>query len=150
MAPRKTGHPNEQRTFLENGVFNQTEFLGTAAMGGGHGDMRNAGGMHAKMMRNQQVKKPQQGASFNFDDFVQQDMSAKIAAREAANRPDAKKVKQMVGPGKLAPMIDTGGGRKARMVVGVRVRSVRDGALDRNSLRYMIYNLMRHGLVLCR
>ena len=122
MAPRKTGHPNEQRTFLENGVFNQTEFLGTAAMGGGHGDMRNAGGMHAKMMRNQQVKKPQQGASFNFDDFVQQDMSAKIAAREAANRPDAKKVKQMVGPGKLAPMIDTGGGRKARMVVGVRVR----------------------------
>ena len=40
-----------------------------------------------------------------------------------------EKVKQMVGPGKLAPMIDTGGGRKARMVVGVRVRTDSSSAL---------------------
>ena len=119
---RRQGHPNDTRTYLDGGVFNKVEFLGTDAMGGGHGDMRNAGGLHAKIMRNQKVKAPTQGAKMAFEDFVRQDQAAHIAASEAAKRPDAKKVKQMVGPGKLAPMIDTGGGRKARMVVGVRVR----------------------------
>ena len=120
--PRKTGQQNDERTYLDGGVFNKVEYLGTDAMGGGHGDMRNAGGMHAKIMRNQKTKAPTQGQNMSFDDFVKQDQAAKNAATEQAKRPDSKKVKQMVGPGKLAPMIDTGGGRKARMVVGVRVR----------------------------
>ena len=114
--------PNEHRTYLDGGVFNKVEFLGTEAMGGGHGDMRNAGGMHAKMRLNAGAKKPQQGQQMDFNDFVKQDAAAKIANAERAKMPDKKKVKQMVGPGKLAPLIDTGGGRKARMVVGVRVR----------------------------
>ena len=122
QMPRQTGHPNEHRTYLDGGVFNKVDFLGTDAMGGGHGDMRNAGGLHAKIMRNQKVKAPTQGAKMAFEDFVKQDRAAQVAAAEHAKRPDAKKVRQMVGPGKLAPMIDTGGGRKARMVVGVRVR----------------------------
>ena len=114
--------PNEHRTYLDGGVFNKVEFLGTEAMGGGHGDMRNAGGMHAKMRLNAGAKKPQQGQQMDFNDFVKQDAAAKIANAERAKMPDKKKVKQMVGPGKLAPMIDTGGGRKARMVVAVRAR----------------------------
>ena len=44
--------PAEHRTYLDGGVFNKVEFLGTEAMGGGHGDMRNAGGMHAKIRAN--------------------------------------------------------------------------------------------------
>ena len=111
----------ENRVYLEGGVFNKVEFLGTEAMGGGHGDMRNAGGLHAKIMRNQKVKAPTQGQQLAFEDFVKQDQAAKVAA-EACKRPDSNKVKQMIGPGKLAPRVDTGGGRKARMVVGVRVR----------------------------
>ena len=121
MAPTKFV-PENHRTYLANGVFNQVEFLGTDAMGGGHGDMRNAGGMHQKMMANAKVRKPTAGETMNFADFVQQDEDAKKRAKENAKRPDAKKVKQIVGPGKLAPTIDTGGGRRARMVVGVRIR----------------------------
>ena len=110
------------RTYLDGGVFNKVEFLGTDAMGGGHGDMRNAGGMHAKIMRNAKTKNPTANNNMNFEDFVKQDAAAKIDNSEKAKRPDAKKVKQMVGPGKLAPMIDTGGGRMSRMVVAVRSR----------------------------
>ena len=74
------------RTFLEGGVFNKVEFLGTEAMGGGHGDMRNAGGMHAKIMRNQKVKAPTQGAKMAFEDFVRQDQAAKQAHAEVAKQ----------------------------------------------------------------
>ena len=69
MAANTRKGPTEHRTYLDGGVFNKTEFLGTEAMGGGHGDMRNAGGMHAKIRANAQVRKPQNGAQFNFEDF---------------------------------------------------------------------------------
>jgi len=80
--------------------------------------------MHAKIMRNAKTKAPTANQTMNFADFVKQDAAAKIDNAEAAKKPDSKKVKQMVGPGKLAPMIDTGGGRMSRMVVAVRARPV--------------------------
>ena len=111
------------------GLFNNENlFLGTEGCGGGHGDMRNAGGMHAKMARNLRNKKPAAPAGgMSYDDFVKQQAAKKIqkAAKESPvlNR---KKAKGATGvrahAGKVAPMIDSGNGRKTRMVVGVRCR----------------------------
>ena len=114
--------PDNHRTYLDGGVFNKVEYLGTDAMGGGHGDMRNAGGLHAKIRANAGIKKQTANVGMSFDDFVKQDAATKMGEAEKAKKPDAKKVKQMVGPNKLAPMVDTGGGRMARMVVAVRAR----------------------------
>ena len=62
------------------GLFNNSHmFLGTDATGGGHGDMRNAGGMHAKMARHVKKKKPPPPAGgVNFEDFVKQEAAKKI------------------------------------------------------------------------
>ena len=128
-APAADGH----RTYLEGGVFNKVEFLGTEAMGGGHGDMRNAGGLHAKIRANAQIKKQTANVGMSFEDFVKQDASAKMKAAEMKRQPDAKKVKQMVGPNKLAPMIDTGGGRMSRMVVAVRARPLGRKEINKGS-----------------
>ena len=109
------------------GLFNNSHMLlGTEACGDGHGDMRNAGGMHAKMMHNIKKKAPppQQGG-MSYDDFVKQEAAKKITKAAKAS-PLIKKNKNVRGEvihaGRVAPMIDTGNGRKTRMVVGVRCR----------------------------
>ena len=62
------------------GLFDKSNLLlGTEACGDGHGDMRNAGGMHAKMMRNLKKKPgPPPEGGLSYDDFVKQEAAKKI------------------------------------------------------------------------
>ena len=115
------------------GLFNNSHMLlGTEACGDGHGDMRNAGGMHAKMARHANKNKnktngPEGG--LDYDAFVKQKAAEKIT-KAAKQSPLLKKVKgrtvhsngAVAHAGKVAPMIDSGNGRKTRMVIGVRCR----------------------------
>lgn len=113
---------------LKDGLFNNSHMLlGTEGFGGGHGDMRNAGGMHKKMMHNLNKKAPKAPeGGVSYEDFLKQEAAKKIT-KAAKNSPALNRKKKMTGgqpahAGKVAPMIDSGNGRKTRMVVGVRCR----------------------------
>jgi hypothetical protein len=112
------------------GLFNNSHmFLGTDAMGGGHGDMRNKGGMHDKYTRNMKKGGPVPAGGMSYEDFLKQQNAAKRIQKAAKNSPALNRKSKGVargGPrahaGVVAPLIDAGNGRKTRMIVGVRCR----------------------------
>ena len=132
------------------GLFDKSNLLlGTEACGDGHGDMRNAGGMHAKMMRNLKKKPgPPPEGGLSYDDFVKQEAAKKIQKGYKESPLVAKKTKARTAKegepwagyggapahaGKVAPMIDSGNGRKTRMVIGVRCRPMSGKELSKGS-----------------